>query len=92
MLKNLLLQFYADVSCSFFGGYVWMSNFIHLLKDKEGSHKCTLFALPGFNMFDLLVVVFCCDLFHNAVYVCFSVLLLSQSRLTRLVRKHSSAK
>lgn len=96
MLKNLLLQFHPDDSCSFFffGCYVWVSNFIYLLKDKEVSHKGTLFSLPGFDMFDLLVVLFCCDPFHNVASVCFPVLLLAQSRLTmtRSVRKHGSPK
>lgn len=91
MLKNLLLQFYTDFSCSFFGLYVWVSNFIYLLK---GKNKDTLFSLPAFGMLDLFVVMFCYDPFHNAAYVWFFVLLLAQSRLTmtRLVRKARSAK
>lgn len=77
VVKNLLLQFYTDAGCSFFGCYVWVNNFIYLLKDKEVSHKGTLLSLPGFDMFDLLVALFCCDPFHNTAYVCFSVLLLA---------------
>lgn len=67
---------------------------MYLLKYKEVSHKGTLFSLPGFDIFELLLVVFCCNLFNIAAYVCFSVLLLAQNRVTisRLIRKHSSAK
>lgn len=92
--KNLIQQFYPDVAIHFFGSDIGASFFTYLLKDKEVLHKGTLFSLPGFDMFDLVVVVYFCDPFHNIAYVYFCFSLLAQNRLTliRLVGKYNSVK
>lgn len=40
--------------------------FTYPLKDKNISHKGTLFSLPGFYMFSLLLVESFCDPFHGS--------------------------